>query len=154
MNAPLEPTLKWIHDKFGKNPAVLEANTRTLKAGYNYGETTEAIAVHYHVAKAAIKPGRYRKITGNEAIAIGLAAATQLAKIPLVLCQLSDHAGQRYPASPGRSEALRRAHAAGRGRNRRHGHGHRRLVRRSHGRHRRPAGPGSASNPKPSAWRS
>src|SRR3954466_8809363 len=43
---PLEPTLRWIRDKFGKNPAVLEANTRTLKAGYNYGETTESLPVH------------------------------------------------------------------------------------------------------------
>ena len=88
----LEPTLKWIHEKFGKNPAVLEANTRALKAGYNYGETTEAIRVHYRVGKAPIKPGRYRKITGNEAVAIGLAAATQLAKIPLVLAS--------YPITP------------------------------------------------------
>ena len=89
---PLEPTLKWIREKFGKNPAVLEANTRTLKAGYNYGETTEAIHVHYRVTKAQIKPGRYRKITGNEAVAIGLATATQLAKIPLVYAS--------YPITP------------------------------------------------------
>src|SRR3984893_13286817 len=37
---PLDSTLKWIRDKFAKNPAVMEANTRTLKAGYNLGETT------------------------------------------------------------------------------------------------------------------
>ena len=72
---PLEPTLRWIRDKFARNPAVLEANTRTLKAGYNYGETTEALPVHYRVPKARITPGRYRKITGNEAIALGLVAA-------------------------------------------------------------------------------
>jgi 2-oxoglutarate/2-oxoacid ferredoxin oxidoreductase subunit alpha len=89
---PLDATLKWIRDKFGKNPAVLEANTRTLKAGYNYGETTEAIISHYRVPKAQIKPGRYRKITGNEAIAIGLATATQLAKVPLVYAS--------YPITP------------------------------------------------------
>ena len=53
----LEPTLRWIRDKFAKNPAVLEANTRTLKAGYNYGETTEAMPVHYRVPKAKIPPG-------------------------------------------------------------------------------------------------
>jgi 2-oxoglutarate ferredoxin oxidoreductase subunit alpha len=89
---PLEPTLKWIREKFAKNQAVLEANSKTLKAGYNYGETTEAIHVHYRVQKAQIKPGKYRKITGNEAIAIGLAAATQLAKIPLVFAS--------YPITP------------------------------------------------------
>ena len=75
---PLEPTLRWIREKFGKNPAVLEANTRTLRAGYHYGETTEALPVHYCVPPAQIKPGRYRKITGNEALAIGLVSAATL----------------------------------------------------------------------------
>lgn len=89
---PLEPTLKWIRDKFGKNPAVLEANTRTLKAGYHFGETTEAMHVHYRVSKAQIKPGKYRKITGNEAVAIGLVTATELAKVPLVYAS--------YPITP------------------------------------------------------
>src|SRR5437867_3952774 len=89
---PLEPTLRWIREKFGKNPAVLEANTRTLKAGYNFGETTETMPVHYRVAKAQIKPGRYRKITGNEALAIGLVTATELAGIPLVYAS--------YPITP------------------------------------------------------
>src|SRR5271166_4082719 len=81
---PMEPTLKWIRDKFAKNPAVLEANTRTLRAGYNYGETVEILPVHYRVAKAKIAPGTYRKITGNEALAYGLVAATQLANIQFV----------------------------------------------------------------------
>jgi 2-oxoglutarate ferredoxin oxidoreductase subunit alpha len=89
---PLEPTLRFIKEKFGKNPAVLEANTRTLMAGYNLGETTETLPVHYRVAKAEIKPGRYRKITGNEAIAIGLTTATNLANIPLVYAT--------YPITP------------------------------------------------------
>jgi 2-oxoglutarate ferredoxin oxidoreductase subunit alpha len=75
---PMEPTLRWIREKFAKNPAVLEANTRTLKAGYNYGETTESMPVHYVVPPATIKPGRYRKITGNEALAIGLVSAATL----------------------------------------------------------------------------
>jgi len=88
----LETTLKWIRDKFGKNPAVMEANTRTLKAGYNYGETVEALPVHYRISKAVIKPGRYRKITGNEALAYGMVAATQLAGIPLVYAT--------YPITP------------------------------------------------------
>jgi 2-oxoglutarate ferredoxin oxidoreductase subunit alpha len=88
----LDPTLRWIRDKFGKNPAVLEANTRTLKAGYNYGETTETMPVHYRVPPATIKPGTYRKITGNEALAQGLVAATTLANIPLVYSS--------YPITP------------------------------------------------------
>jgi 2-oxoglutarate ferredoxin oxidoreductase subunit alpha len=88
----LEPTLKWIREKFAKSPAVLEANSRTLKAGYNYGETTETMPVHYRVSKAQIKPGRYRKITGNEALAIGLVSAAQLADLALVYCS--------YPITP------------------------------------------------------
>jgi 2-oxoglutarate ferredoxin oxidoreductase subunit alpha len=88
----LEPTLRWIREKFAKNPAVLEANTRTLKAGYNFGETTETMPVHYRVPPAAIKPGTYRKITGNEAIALGLVSCTQLANLPLVYAS--------YPITP------------------------------------------------------
>jgi 2-oxoglutarate ferredoxin oxidoreductase subunit alpha len=88
----LDPTLRWIRDKFSKNQAVMEANTRTLKAGYNFGETTESLPVHYRVPAAQIKPGKYRKITGNEAIAIGLAAVAQTSNIPLVYCS--------YPITP------------------------------------------------------
>src|SRR5262245_33261213 len=88
----MDPTLRWIRDKFSKNPAVLEANTRTIKAGFNFGETTESMPVHYHVAPATIKPGTYRKITGNEALAMGLVAATSLANIPLVYAS--------YPITP------------------------------------------------------
>jgi 2-oxoglutarate ferredoxin oxidoreductase subunit alpha len=88
----LEPTLNWIKAKFGKNASVLEANSRALKAGYNYGETTETMPVHYRVAPASIKPGRYRKITGNEALALGLVAASQTSGLPLF------YAG--YPITP------------------------------------------------------
>ncbi len=89
---PLEPTLRWIREKFAKNPAVLEANTRTLKAGYHFGDTTEAFPVHYRVPKAQIKPGKYRKITGNEATAMGLVTAATLAN--KALCYAS------YPITP------------------------------------------------------
>src|SRR2546423_148153 len=72
---PLEPTLRWIRDKFGKKESYLLANTAALKAGYNYGETTELLPVHYRVPKAKLPPGRHRKITGNEALALGLVTA-------------------------------------------------------------------------------
>ncbi len=88
----LEPTLRYIKTKFSKNPSVLEANTRALKAGYNYGETTEAMVVHYRVGKAKLAPGTYRKITGNEAIALGLVAAAHATGLPLL------YAG--YPITP------------------------------------------------------
>jgi 2-oxoglutarate ferredoxin oxidoreductase subunit alpha len=80
---PMEPTLKWIDDKFGAKPEVAEANVMALKAGYNYADTTEIFTVHYHVGRARIKPGKYRNITGNEATAIGFITASQLAGRPL-----------------------------------------------------------------------
>jgi 2-oxoglutarate ferredoxin oxidoreductase subunit alpha len=89
---PLEPTLRYIREKFAKNPAVLEANSRTLKAGYHFGETTEALPVHYIVPPASIKPGRYRKITGNEALAMGLVSAATLMNKALVYAS--------YPITP------------------------------------------------------
>jgi 2-oxoglutarate ferredoxin oxidoreductase subunit alpha len=71
----LDPTLRYIDDKFGKMPAVAEANRRALRAGYNYGETTDAMASQYAVHKAELAPGLYRNITGNQALAWGLVAA-------------------------------------------------------------------------------
>ncbi|MBK7978353.1 MAG: 2-oxoacid:acceptor oxidoreductase subunit alpha [Deltaproteobacteria bacterium] len=76
---PLEPTITYIDEKFAKNATLREANVRTLKAGFNYGETTEMFVSSYRVEKAEIQPGTYRKITGNEAVAIGLIAAAKLA---------------------------------------------------------------------------
>jgi 2-oxoglutarate ferredoxin oxidoreductase subunit alpha len=76
---PMENTLKWINDKFAKNPAVAEANSKALKAGYYLGETAEMFTTRYEVPKAKIAPGRYRKITGNEAVAIGMITAAQRA---------------------------------------------------------------------------
>ncbi len=73
----LDPTLRYIEDKFGKRPEIAEANRRALTAGYNYGETTEAMHSKYRVAPAKLKPGTYRNITGNQALAIGLITAAK-----------------------------------------------------------------------------
>ena len=80
---PLETTLHWIQEKFGKNVGVAEANKTALKAGHAFGETTEMFATHYHVPKAKQKPGLYRNITGNEATALGFITASKLAGLPL-----------------------------------------------------------------------
>jgi 2-oxoglutarate ferredoxin oxidoreductase subunit alpha len=81
---PMETTIKFIQDRFGRrNPKVAEANIATLKAGYYYGETTEAFAQHYHVPKARLAPGLYRNVTGNEATALGFLTASKLAGRPL-----------------------------------------------------------------------
>ncbi|MDX6444492.1 MAG: 2-oxoglutarate/2-oxoacid ferredoxin oxidoreductase subunit alpha, partial [Blastocatellia bacterium] len=80
---PLDATMSWISDKFKKNPELVKANEVALKTGYNFAETTEVFTTHYTVKKAVIAPGRYRKITGNEATAIGFVAAAELAGRPL-----------------------------------------------------------------------
>ncbi|MGH2408122.1 MAG: 2-oxoacid:acceptor oxidoreductase subunit alpha [Candidatus Limnocylindrales bacterium] len=79
----MDPTLRWIEDKFSKRPVFVEANKRALKAGYAFGETTEIFHTHYRVAPAKLAPGRYRNITGNEAAALGFVAASRLADRPL-----------------------------------------------------------------------
>ncbi|MCA9113472.1 MAG: 2-oxoacid:acceptor oxidoreductase subunit alpha [Planctomycetaceae bacterium] len=73
-----KPTEEWVNQKFARNPSVAEANLRAMRAGSNYGFSTETFTVHYHVAPAQLKPGRYRKITGNEALAFGLATVAKL----------------------------------------------------------------------------
>src|SRR6185503_17922324 len=82
---PLEPAEAFIKDRFKKNPVFVEANTRVLKAGYNFADTTELFAVSYEVKPAPIAPGTYRNITGNTATALGFIAAAQKAGRPLFL---------------------------------------------------------------------
>jgi 2-oxoglutarate ferredoxin oxidoreductase subunit alpha len=74
-----KPTEEYISDKFKKNPTVVEANLRALRGGSNYGFSTEAFTTHYQVPRARLAPGKYRKITGNEATAWGLVTAAKLA---------------------------------------------------------------------------
>jgi len=57
---PMESTLRWIEEKFAKNPDVAGANADSLKAGYNFGETAELFPVHYRVPPAHLPPGRYQ----------------------------------------------------------------------------------------------
>ena len=82
---PIEPTLKWIDQKFKKNAALGDANARVIKAGWNFGETAEMFRTAYTVKPATIAPGRYRNITGNQAAALGFVAAARRAGLPLFL---------------------------------------------------------------------
>lgn len=91
-NRTSEPTIRWIDSKFGKNPNIAEANKRSLKAGFNYGETAEIFTHKYNVAQAKLAPGMYRQITGNQAVALGLVTGAQLARKTLVYCS--------YPITP------------------------------------------------------
>ena len=84
-NRPIEPTLEWIQQRFGKTPVVAEANTLAIKGGYNLGENTDMFASSYEIKPAEIDPGTYRNITGNSATALGFVIAAQKAGLPLFL---------------------------------------------------------------------
>lgn len=77
---PVEPTLRWMEEKFKKNPNLVETNKKVLMGGHSYAETTEIFDARFSVHKEPVTPGRYRNLTGNEAIAYGLIAASKLAK--------------------------------------------------------------------------
>jgi 2-oxoglutarate/2-oxoacid ferredoxin oxidoreductase subunit alpha len=82
---PLEPTVKWLKQKFGKKPAILEANLKALEAGWKYAADNEEFDFQYQIKSASLEKGTYRNITGNEAAAIGLVVASQKANLPLFL---------------------------------------------------------------------
>jgi len=82
---PAESTLGFLKAKFAKKPEIMAANVAAFQAGWNFGETTEAFSVRYEVRPAPLKPGTYRNISGNTALAYGLIAAAQQANLPLFL---------------------------------------------------------------------
>ncbi len=91
------PTIEWLKTKFAKKPEIAEANIAALNAGHVYGETAELPqdVGTYKVPKAAVAPGTYRNITGNEALAWGLAAGGRLAGLPVMFGS--------YPITPASS---------------------------------------------------
>ncbi len=89
---PLEPTLEWVEEKFGKRPLVAAANTTAFKAGHAFGETAEMFHSTYQVRPARLEPGTYTSINGATALSWGLIAASQQAKLPLFLAS--------YPITP------------------------------------------------------
>jgi 2-oxoglutarate/2-oxoacid ferredoxin oxidoreductase subunit alpha len=82
---PVEGTLRFLLQKFASKPDIADANVTAFKAGWNFGETTEAFAVAYEVRPAPLPPGVYRNITGNMALSYGLITAAQRAGLPLFL---------------------------------------------------------------------
>lgn len=81
---PLDPSITFIGRRFGKNPAMVDANTVVLKAGHAFGETAEIFEEAYTVEAADMPPGLYRTITGNRALAWGLLAAAERSKLTIV----------------------------------------------------------------------
>jgi 2-oxoglutarate ferredoxin oxidoreductase subunit alpha len=81
---PVDPTLAWIGRRFGDS-VVGQANLRAFRAGFNFGETSELFESSYEVHPAPLEPGLYTNISGNTALAWGIVAAGQLAKLPVFL---------------------------------------------------------------------
>jgi 2-oxoglutarate/2-oxoacid ferredoxin oxidoreductase subunit alpha len=84
-NRPTQSTIRFLEEKFARKPEIAAANVAAFRAGYNYGDTTEAFAVSYEVKPAPLPPGTYRNISGNLALAYGLVAASVQARLPLFL---------------------------------------------------------------------
>ena len=97
--------ISWLYDRsievlteridklFGKKrPELAEANKLALQAGFNYADTVEVFTGRYRVSKADLPPGNYRRITGNEACALGFLAASELSGKPLFYAS--------YPITP------------------------------------------------------
>jgi 2-oxoglutarate ferredoxin oxidoreductase subunit alpha len=84
-NRDMENTIQFLTDKFGKKPEILDSNVKALRAGYNFGDTTETFTTRYKVDKAKMEAGEYRSIMGNQATAYGLIAASQKSGLPLFL---------------------------------------------------------------------
>ena len=82
---PTEATVAFLQRKFASRPLIAKANVTAFKAGWNFGETTEDFAVAYEIKPAKLRPGTYRNISGNLALAYGLIAASQLSGLPLFL---------------------------------------------------------------------
>jgi 2-oxoglutarate ferredoxin oxidoreductase subunit alpha len=82
---PTEQTERFLAAKFGAKPQLYRANLAAFRAGWAFGETTEAFAVSYEVAPAPAPAGTYRNVVGNTALAYGLVAAAHRARLPLVL---------------------------------------------------------------------
>jgi 2-oxoglutarate ferredoxin oxidoreductase subunit alpha len=82
---PIEPTIKWIKNKFKNKPLIAAANEKALMAGYYYGENTELFTTRYQVEPAKLPKGIYRNISGNEALALGFITASVKSGLPLFL---------------------------------------------------------------------
>jgi 2-oxoglutarate/2-oxoacid ferredoxin oxidoreductase subunit alpha len=89
---PTQPLVDWIEKRFAGKQQVLSANRAAFKAGYHFGETAELFDHPYEVKPAKLPAGTYRNITGNVALAYGLIAAAQRAKLPLLYAS--------YPITP------------------------------------------------------
>jgi 2-oxoglutarate ferredoxin oxidoreductase subunit alpha len=81
--------MEWLSAKFAKKPEVFQANQRAIEAGYRYGDSSEMVSAiallgRYRIARARVVPGRYRQVSGHEAIALALITAATRSRRRLV----------------------------------------------------------------------
>jgi 2-oxoglutarate/2-oxoacid ferredoxin oxidoreductase subunit alpha len=81
----MDSTVNFLTDKFGNKDEILNSNIKALRAGYNFGDTTETFTSRYRVEKAKMEPGVYRSIMGNQALAYGIIAAGERSGLPIFL---------------------------------------------------------------------
>jgi len=84
-NRNLDNTITFLNEKFGKKDTILQSNIKVLQAGFNYGDTTETFSSRYRVEKAKMVPGTYRSIMGNQALSMGLIAASEKSGLSVFL---------------------------------------------------------------------
>jgi len=84
-NRNLDSTIEFLKDKFGKKEVILQSNIKVLQAGYNFGDTLETFTTRYKVEKAKLPSGLYRSIMGNQALAMGLIAASEKSGLKIFL---------------------------------------------------------------------
>jgi 2-oxoglutarate ferredoxin oxidoreductase subunit alpha len=78
-----ETTVKWIESKFAARPDLVEANLLALKGGTEFARASELFQSTYEVPPAKLEPGRYRSVSGNGALALGLVCAARRAGLTL-----------------------------------------------------------------------
>jgi len=84
-NFPEAAPLHFLQQKFGRKPAVYEANAQVIRAGYDYGHNQHASVSTYRIQTDEVRPGIYTDVTGNKATAWGLILASEKSGRPLFL---------------------------------------------------------------------
>jgi 2-oxoglutarate ferredoxin oxidoreductase subunit alpha len=82
---PVDSAMSMLQNKFAKKPDIAKANIKALTDGYNYGHNIQASVSTYRIESAAIKPGIYKDVNGNNALSYGLIAAAEKAGLRLFL---------------------------------------------------------------------
>ena len=132
---PTDETLEWIQTSFAKNEQVQAANRASFLAGFNFGETTEAVGHRYEVRPGPAPRRRVHEHHRQHGAGVGHRRRRSTRHTAGHARLVPDHAGERHPPRAVEAQALRHPHGAGRRRDRRGRHGARRGVRRPPRRH-------------------